>query len=292
MFILPGDPGRNLTGQSSDPKLLEDIHREWGLDRPPLERYLIYIRNLLTGNLGKSFFQRRPVSEIVLEGFGRTAYLAGAALLLATAGGIVIGSLAVRGGRVTEALFTFGTLAGVSLPTFLIGMFLMLVFASRLGWFPILGWGDGVTFLGFRAPSLSNLVLPAVTLSIFPAALLARVTRSALLEQIDAEHIHAARARGVSPTTLLWRHALRSALGPIVTLVGLMAASLLGGAIATEIVFSWPGIGRTVFQAIERRDLFLVEGAVLMLTAIFLAANLVVDLAYSVIDPRIRRSAI
>lgn len=292
MFIIPGDPAKTLMGQSSNPKVIEDVRREWGLDRPPLERYMTYMGNLLAGNLGKSFFQQRPVSEILLEAFGRTVYLAGAAIVLATGAGVLAGAASVRKGRAVEAIFNTGTLAGVSLPTFLIGMFLSLVFASKLGWFPISGWGDGWTVLGVRAPSPQNLVLPAVTLAVFPTALLARVTRAALLEQIGAEHIRAAQARGVSSAALLWRHALRNALGPITTLVGLMAASLLGGAIATEIVFSWPGIGRTVLQAIEKRDLFVVEGAVLMLTAIFLAANLFVDLAYSIIDPRIRRGTI
>jgi ABC-type dipeptide/oligopeptide/nickel transport system permease component len=290
MFIIPGDPARTLTGQSANEKLLQDVRREWGLDRPPLERYLSFMGNLLVGNLGESYFQQRPVSEILLEAFGRTVYLAGAAIVLATAAGILIGAASVRKGRAVEALFNTGTLAGISLPTFLIGMLLMLVFASKLRWLPPSGWGDGWTLLGVRAPSLPNLVLPALTLAVFPTALLARVTRAALMEQIGAEHIGAARARGVSPAALLWRHALRNALGPITTLVGLMAASLLGGAIATEIVFSWPGIGRTVYQAIEKRDLFVVEGAVLMLTAIFLAANLLVDLTYSIIDPRIRRA--
>ena len=288
MFIVPGDPARLLSGQSADPRVLTAVRAEWGLDRPPLDRYLTFMGNLATGNLGKSYVQRLPVTEILGRAFARTIFLALAAAILAAGAGVITGALAVRRGGAVDVIVTAGTLAGVSIPTFWLGLVLMIVFASWLRWLPVSGYGEGITLLGVQAPSLSHLVLPAVTLAVFPAALIARVTRASLLEQIGAEHIRAARARGVPPSALLWRHAFRNALAPITTIVGLLTASLLGGAIATEIVFAWPGIGQEVFRALRMRDLPVVEGAVLLLTAIFLAANLIVDLAYALIDPRLR----
>lgn len=289
MFIVPGDPAILLSGQSADPKVLEEVRREWGLDRPPLERYLTYMGNLLEGNLGRSYVQRLAVAEILGRALARTAFLALAAAVLAAAAGILVGVAAARRGGAVDALATMGTLAGISVPTFWLGAVLMIVFASKLRWLPVSGYGEGIEILGLRAPGAAHLILPAVTLAVFPAALVARVTRAALLEQLGAEHVRAARARGIPPAAIVWRHAFRSALGPVATTVGLLTASLLGGAVATEIVFAWPGMGREIFRALRMRDLPVVEGAVIVLTTIFLAVNLLVDVAYAAIDPRLRR---
>jgi len=289
MFLIPGDPARLLSGQSADPKVLQAVRAEWGLDRPPLQRYLAFLRKVAAGDLGKSYVQRRDVTEILGEAFARTAFLAVAAVILAAAAGVGFGAAAARRGGAVDAAVTAGTLAGVSVPTFWLGLLLMIVFASTLRWLPVSGYGEGMTILGVRAPAPANLVLPAVTLAVFPAALLARVTRAAVLEQLGAEYVRAARARGIPPALVVWRHAFRNAVGSVATMVGLLLAGLLGGAVATETVFSWPGIGQVIFRALRERDLPVVEGAVLMLTAIFLAANLAVDLAYALTDPRVRR---
>jgi len=279
---------RLLAGRSADPRVLERARAEWGLDRPPLERYVAYLGKIATGDLGTSYVQRRPVARILGEALGRTIFLAAAAMILAAAAGITLGVVSARRGGAVDALVTAGTLAGVAIPTFWLGLLLMVVFGSTLRWLPISGYGEGISILGVRAPAFRNLLMPAATLAAFPAALIARVTRAAVQEQINADHILAARARGIPGFSIVWRHALRNALGPVATLVGLLTATLLGGAIATEIVFSWPGIGRVIFGALRQRDLPVVEGGVILLTAIFLAANLAVDLLYAAIDPRVR----
>lgn len=288
MFVIPGDPARLLSGQTADPRVLAEVRSEWGLDRPPIERYLTYLAKVSVGDLGRSYVQRRPVREILGLAFARTAFLAAAGSLLAVAAGLLLGAAAARRRGAFDGLITAWTLASVSIPTFWLGLLLMILFASTLRWLPVSGYGEGVAVLGVRAPAAAHLVLPAVTLAVFPAALIARVTRATLREQLGLEYVRAARARGLGPASLLWRHAFRNALGPVATLVGLLVASLLGGAVATEIVFAWPGIGRAIFDALAQRDLPVVEGGVLFLTAIFLAANLAVDLAHALIDPRLR----
>jgi ABC-type dipeptide/oligopeptide/nickel transport system permease component len=288
MFVIPGDPARLLAGPRADARTLEAVRAEWGLDQPPLRRYVTYLGRLARAELGSSYFQRRPVAAILGEALVRTAFLAVAAMTLAVGAGVLLGVAAAWRGGLVDALVTAGTLAGIAVPSFWLGLFLMIIFASTLQWFPVSGYGEGPTLLGIRIPGISHLVLPAITLAAFPAALIGRVTRSALLEQMRTEYVLAARARGLPSASVVWRHAFRNSLSPVVTLGGLLLATLLGGAVATEIVFSWPGIGRVIFSALRQRDLPVVEGGVILLTAIFIAANLAVDLAYAFIDPRIR----
>ncbi len=288
MFVIPGDPARLLAGPRADERTLEAVRGEWGLDQPPLRRYVTYLGRLARADFGRSYFQRRPVVEILGEALVRTAFLAVAAMALAVGAGVLLGVAAARRGGIVDALVTAGSLAGIAVPSFWLGLFLMIIFASTLQWFPVSGYGEGPAFLGIRMPGISHLVLPAITLAAFPAALIGRVTRSALLEQMRAEYVLAARARGLPSASVVWRHAFRNSLSPVVTLGGILLATLLGGAVATEIVFSWPGIGRVIFSALRQRDLPVIEGGVILLTAIFLAANLAVDLAYSFVDPRIR----
>jgi peptide/nickel transport system permease protein len=289
MFIIPGDPARTIFGPTADPETLRAVRLEWGLDLPPLQRYLSWLGKTAAGDLGRSYLQDRPVSEILGSAFIGTFFLASAAGLLAAIAGVLLGAWGAWYGRGASALVTAASLVGVSLPTFWVGLLLMILFSSTLGWLPVSGYGEGTRLFGVHAPSLANLVLPATTLALFPASLIARVTRAALREQISADYIRAARARGLARHVVLWRHALRGALGPVTTLVGLLVASLLGGAVATEIVFAWPGLGRVIFSALRGRDLPVVEGAVLVLTVLFLAANLAVDLACAALDPRIRQ---
>jgi ABC-type dipeptide/oligopeptide/nickel transport system permease component len=288
MFLIPGDPARTMAGLHARPETVEAIRQEWGLDRPPHVQYAIYMSKVARGNLGTSYLQERPVTEILWEGFIRTAILAAAAVVLALVSGIALGVTAARRGGVADALLTAGSVAGISIPSFLLGLLLMLVFAGWLRWLPVSGYGAGPEIFGLRFPSPAHLVLPSITLALYPAALIARVTRAAFLEQMGSHFVLAARARGLQASSVVWRHAFPNALTPVITISGLLTATLLGGAIATEIVFAWPGLGRVLYRAINTRDILVVEGGVIILTSIFILSNLLVDLAYNFIDPRIR----
>jgi len=291
MFLIPGDPARILSGQSPDPAVLAAVRAEWGLDRPPVERYGLFLWKLAHLDLGTSYVQRgRPVTEIITEGMFRTFVLAATATALAAIVGIVLGTLAGgRRGSVFDGATRMLSTAGIALPTFWLGLMLMLIFSSRLGWFPVSGYGEGVTILGVKTPGLMHMVLPTVTLSVFSAGFLTRVTRASILEEASQEYPRAALARGLSPSAMLWRHQLSNSLLPVVTLVGLNFGGLLGGAIATETVFNWPGLGLVMLRALNNRDLPVVEGGAIVLTAGFLVVNTIVDISYAFLDPRVRR---
>jgi len=296
VFLLPGDPARLIAGgQGADPEVLESIRHEWGLDRPAPIQYATYLGKLLRFDLGTSYIQKRSVASIIAEHFPPTLILATAGVLLATVLGLVLGSLAaLHRGRLLDSLILFLALLGTSMPVFWLGLILMLLFASRLSWLPVLGYGmEGavIPFTDIRLPEWDHLILPAMTLSLASMGAYARITRASLIEAGTADFLRTARAKGASGARVFARHALQNALIPIVTLVGLDFASLLGGAVATEYVFAWPGLGRTIVRAIGLRDLPVVEGGVLFLTAIFVLASLVVDLLYLVLDPRIHYSA-
>jgi len=291
MFLIPGDPARILSGQSPDPDVLAAVRAEWGLDRPPVERYGMFLWKLAHLDLGTSYVQRgRAVSAILAESMFRTFVLALAATALATIVGVVLGTLAGgHRGSVFDGVTSVLSAAGISLPTFWLGLMLMLVFSSRLGWFPVEGYGRGVTILGVQTPGLMHLVLPTVTLSVFSAGFLMRVTRASLVDEASQEYPRAALARGASRPATLWRHQLANSLLPVVTLVGLNFGTLLSGAIATETVFNWPGLGLVMLRALNNRDLPVVEGGAILLTAAFLVVNTLVDISYAWLDPRVRR---
>ena len=296
VFLLPGDPARLIAGgQAADPEVLETIRHEWGLDRPAPIQYATYLGKLLRFDLGTSYIQKRSVVSIIAAHFPPTLILATAGVLLASVLGLVLGSLAaLHRGRLVDSLILFLALLGTSMPVFWLGLILMLLFASRLSWLPVLGYGmEGavIPFTDIRLPEWDHLILPAMTLSLASMGAYARITRASLIEAGTADFLRTARAKGASAARVFARHALQNALIPIVTLVGLDFASLLGGAVATEYVFAWPGLGRTIVRAIGLRDLPVVEGGVLFLTAIFVLASLVVDLLYLVLDPRIHYSA-
>ncbi len=297
MFVLPGDPARLIAGgQGLDPKVLESIRAEWGLDAPAPLQYLSYLGKLLRGDLGTSYVQRRPVALILWESFPPTLFLAVAAVLISSAGGLLLGALAaLQRGRGLDTLVLFLALLGASTPVFWLGLMLMLLFASHLGWLPVLGYGmDGAVLpvIGIRLPEWDHLVLPAVTLSIVSLGATARLTRTSLLETGGAAYLTTASAKGASPWRVFAVHAMRNALLPVVTVIGLNFASLLGGAVATEYVFAWPGLGKTIVRAIALQDLPLVEGGVLFLTVVFVLVNLAVDLSYLGLDPRIHDHAL
>jgi peptide/nickel transport system permease protein len=292
MFLLPGDPARLLAGgQGADPDVVRAIRAEWGLDLPPWRQFLAYAARLLRFDLGTSYIQGRPVTAVIGDHVVPTLVLAVTSTALATAGGIVLGSLAaLRRGRAADAAVLTLALVGASAPVFWVGLLLIVVFASGLGWLPVVGYGlDGATlpFVGIRLPEWDHLVLPAVTLALVSMGAIARVTRASLLDAAGAGYVATARARGAGRLRVFVHHGLRNALVPVVTVVGLNLAALLGGAVATEFVFAWPGLGKALVRAIALRDIPVVEGCVLALTAVYVVASLGVDLLYPALDPRL-----
>lgn len=281
MFIVPGDPARMLMGQHGDEQTLAQLRREMGLDRPVYVQYVRFLGRLLRGDLGMSYRQKRPVAEIIRDRFPATARLAVSSMLIAIIIGIAAGILAARyRNSVWDWLVMVLSLSGISMPVFWLGMMLILLFASGLGWLPVGGYG--------RNGDLRHLFLPAVSLAAVSIGYIARMMRSSMLEVIGKDYIRTARAKGLSEWAVVLHHALRNALIPVITIIGINFASLLGGAVATETVFAWPGLGRAVVDAIRMRDLPVVEGCVIFLAVIFVLANLIVDLSYAWLDPRIR----
>jgi ABC-type dipeptide/oligopeptide/nickel transport system permease component len=292
MFVLPGDPARLLAGsQGADPVVVAAIRSEWGLDLPPWRQFLGYCARLLRGDLGTSHIQGRAVTAVIGDHLVPTLVLATAATAIAAAGGIALGSVAaLRRGRAADLLVLTLALVGASAPVFWVGLILIVVFASGLGWLPVLGYGlDGavIPWVGARLPEWDHLVLPALTLALVSMGAIARVTRASLLDTGGSAWVVTARARGAGRLRVFLRHGLRNALVPVVTVIGLNLAGLLGGAVATEFVFAWPGLGKALVRAIALRDIPVVEGCVLALTAVYVVLGLVVDLLYPVLDPRL-----
>ena len=280
--VALGDPARAMLGQRADPELVQQIRRDYVLDRPVHVRYASWMSRLLRGDLGTSYHQQRPVSEIVAERLPATGRLALAATAIAVVVGLAAGiAAALRPGGLLDQLLMSAAVLGISTPVFWLGMMLSLLFAVWLGWLPVSGYGDG---------AWANLVLPAVTLGALHTGTIARMARSSLLEVIRQEYIQTARAKGLTESRVVAKHALRNALIPVVTVIGIGLADLLVGAPLTETVFAWPGLGRMLVTAVGQRDLPVVMGAVLIFAVVYVLANLLVDLAYLVIDPRIRRA--
>ncbi len=281
MFVVPGDPARMLMGQHGDEATLAAIRHEMGLDRPLYVQYAKFIGRLAKGDLGMSYRQKRPVSTIIAERLPATAKLALASMIIAVIFGIAAGIIAAvfRNGILDWLVMVF-SLTGISTPVFWLGMMLILLFASGMGWFPVGGYG--------RNGDLRHIFLPAISLAAISTGYIARMMRSSMLEIIGRDYIRTARAKGLAEHVVILRHALRNAFIPVITVIGLNFAALLGGAVATETVFAWPGLGRAAVDAIRVRDLPVVEGCVIFLAFIFVVANLLVDLSYAWLDPRIR----
>ncbi|CAG0950030.1 MAG: ABC transporter permease [Rhizobiaceae bacterium] len=284
--ILPGDPAQLMLGMNATPDALEALREQMGLNQPLLFRYLDWVGGLLTLDLGRSYTYSVPVLDLVTERLVVSLPLAIIALVLSTAIAIPVGIFAAaRRGRAGDAVSMGAAQLGVAIPNFWFALLLIYVFAVWLrlvpaGGFP--GWGAGAW------PALKALVLPAVALALPQAAILARVTRSALIEVLGEDYIRTARAKGMPRRRVLWRHALRNAMIPVLTILGLQFAFLLAGTIIIENVFYLPGLGRLVFQAITQRDLIVVESVVMLLVAAVIVVNFLVDLSYALVDPRLR----
>ncbi|GAB4362785.1 MAG: ABC transporter permease [Deltaproteobacteria bacterium] len=278
IHLIPGDPVEIMLGESAVPALKEELRRELRLDRPLAEQYADYLSGLARGDLGTSFRSREPVAREILSRLPATLLLALASLVVALAVSIPLGVLsALRPRSAVDHLCGFFSMLGLSMPNFWLGPLLILFFSIRLGLLPVGGWGG-----------LSHLVLPAVTMGTGMAAILTRLLRSSLLEEIRREYVQAAIARGLSRRDAVLRHALRNALIPVLTVLGLQFGALLAGSVITETIFSWPGVGRLLIQAIDARDYPLVQGCVLFIALFTVAINRVTDLLYSRLDPRIR----
>lgn len=279
LYVAPGDPVQAMVGERADPATIARLRAELRLDEPLLTQFAHYAGGVLQGDLGRSYITNRPIVTDIAERFPRTLQLAAAAMLLATVTGITIGVLAaIRPNGWFDRMALAVTYVGISFPVYWVGLLLILLFAVTLRWLPASGYG-GIEFL----------VLPALALGSRSIAYLARVTRSAMLEILGADFVRTARAKGLVERDVLIRHALRNALIPVVTVIGLDFGAYLTGSILTETVFSWPGLGRYVVLAISRRDLPAVQGAVLFLSVVFVVVNLITDVAYQKVDPRVRQ---
>ncbi|GLK56384.1 peptide/nickel transport system permease protein [Methylopila capsulata] len=285
--LVPGDPALAILGSYATPESVARLNAELGLDRSLPVRYLAWVGNALTGDLGRSYALDRPVLDEVLERLGPTLILAAAALGLSALFGLAAGvASAVRQNGWVDRAIGLALLLGVSTPSFFLGLLLVLWLSVGLGWFPTGGMG-ALFGGGGIADLLRHLVLPAVTLAVVATAILGRLTRAAMLDVLRQDFVRTARAKGVEEDWVISVHALKSALVAVVPVIGLQAGYVLGGAVYVETVFQWPGVGRMLVEAIGRRDILLVQGGVLAVAALYVAINVVTDLAQAALDPRI-----
>jgi peptide/nickel transport system permease protein len=303
---IPGDPAEILAGEHASPQVIEDLRRELRLDRPLPEQYLFYVQDLLRGELGRSAKTHEPIASEIRRYFPATVELSTAALLIACLIGVPAGLLAARkpGGSV-DALSTSLASVGVSMPVFWLGLVLMHFLAVRFPIFPVSGRVPAVFDLPIRTgfvildsilagnpkalgDGLRHLAIPAFVLGTIPMAVIARITRSSLLEALGQDYVRTARAKGVREGMILFRHAARNGILPTLTVIGLQFGALLGGAIITETIFSWPGVGRWILLAVESRDARVLQAGVLLMAISFALVNLLTDVLYAALDPRIK----
>jgi peptide/nickel transport system permease protein len=278
MHLVPGDPVEVMLGESAQAADREALRQSLGLDQPLLSQFGTYLGNIAQFDLGTSLHSKRPIAEILLERLPATMELTLAALLVAVCIAFPLGVLsALKKDSAWDQGAMAVSLLGVSIPNFLMGPVLILVFAVWLGWFPVSG-----------REGLASLILPALTLGTAMASILSRMVRATLLEVLGEDYIRTARAKGLGPGAVIWRHALRNALLPVITLLGLQLGALLAGAVITEAVFSWPGLGQLVIEAIQRRDYPVVQACVLLISVSYVLVNTGTDLAYGWFDPRTR----
>jgi peptide/nickel transport system permease protein len=288
MALIPGDPALAILGAYATPDNVAALNRQLGLDRPLPEQYLVWLGNILQGDLGRSFSLNRPVLDEVLDRFSATLVLAGTALVLCTVLGVAAGAVsAARQYGWADRVITLVVLVGISVPSFFLGMMMILLFAVQLRWLPVSGMYS--IFGGGDLPDLlRHLVMPATALAVVATGVVARLSRLAMLEVLRQDYIRTARAKGVPERRVLWLHALKAAVVTIVPVIGIQAGFVLSGAVYIEMVFQWPGVGRMLVEAILRRDILLVQGGVLLVAAAYVLFNLLVDVAQSLLDPRVK----
>lgn len=282
IFLISGDPTHIWVKKGASKQVVENVGAKWGLDKPWYVQYTNYMGNILKGDLGESIRYRRPVSDILKEHFPNSVRLALFALSIELILGLIAGIIsAIKRYSFLDVLITISTAVLIAMPVFWLGMLLQDIFGLRLGWLPVSGMGDG---------GLSYYILPALTMASVSTAVIARITRASLLDVTRKDYILAARAKGLPERKVILKHALRNALIPVVTVAGIDLGVLIGSAILTETIFAWPGIGRVIFLAIGQRDYPVILGATLLLVLVFILANLIVDISYAYLDPRIRHT--
>ena len=278
IHLVPGDPVAQMLGEGAPAPEVQRLRHDLGLDRPLLDQYKTYVFGLLKGDLGNSFRNQQPVAQSIAERYPATIELTFAAILVSLVLAIPAGVIgAVKRGELADKAIGVFSLLGVSLPNFALGPLLILLFSIVLGLLPVSGRGG-----------ISHLILPALTMGGALAAITTRMVRASMLEEIQQDYVRTARAKGLPERVVLFRHALRNGLLPVITILGLQAGALLAGAIITETVFAWPGLGRLTVQAINARDYPLLQGCILTISLSYILINLLTDALYSVVDPRIR----
>ncbi|MCC6799056.1 MAG: ABC transporter permease [Anaerolineae bacterium] len=306
LHLIPGDPATTILGERATTQSIAELRARLGLDRPLYEQYFIWVGKMLQGDLGNTVRGNIPVADEIATRFPATVELSLAALLLSTAVGVPLGVIsAIKRNSLIDTLTMFGALFGVSIPVFVLGLLLIFLFGVELGWLPFVGRlssdisiqrRTGLHLVdallsgnmkGFK-DALEHLVLPTITLATVSLAITARITRSAMLEVLNQDYIRTARAKGLKARNIVMSHAFRNALLPIVTIIGLSLGRLLSGAVLTETIFSWPGVGKWLFDSIIARDYPIVQSMTLIIALVFIVVNLAVDMLYAVIDPRIR----
>lgn len=307
IHLIPGDPAEVMLGENATQEAIEALHESLGLDEPLIKQYFTYMKGIFTGDLGTSLRTGVAISEEIVPFLTATLELAVVSLLIAVILGVNLGVIAAwkRASRFDYIAMVIA-LIGVSLPVFWLGLMEQLVFSQELGWLPSIGRFnvrtpiDSITGLYLIDTIIvgdwsglwdvfTHLILPSVALGSHPMAIIARMTRSSMLEVMKADHIRTARAKGLDTFSLLYKHALKNASGPILTVVGLQLGTLLGGAVLTETIFGWPGIGRYIYTAISYRDYPVVQSGILIIAVLFVLINLTVDIIYMYIDPRVKK---
>lgn len=288
MAMIPGDPATAILGSYATPENVEKLNRDLGLDQGLVARYFIWLGNMMQGDFGRSFALNRPVLDEVLDRFGATLILAGTSFVLCSALGIAAGVIsAARQYGFADKAITFVVLLGISIPSFFLGMMMILIFAVRLRWFPVSGmwpiYGDRNLWV-----LIDHLAMPAFALAVVATGVIARLARSAMLEVLRQDFIRTARAKGLHERRVIWRHALRAAMVSIIPILGIQAGFVLSGAVYIEMVFQWPGVGRMLVDAILKRDILLVQGGVVFIAACYVMFNIMVDVAQALLDPRIK----
>jgi glutathione transport system permease protein len=285
LVVVPSDPAAIIAGEGATPELLASLHHELGLDRPVIERFALYIGRVLHGDLGKSVLNKAPVFDELARTIGPTAELMLCALLVAIPIGIAMGTFgAVTRGRWIDRVLMMVSVAGLSMPGFMIALLGIEYFGLRWGLLPFQGRGGPL----WTWDGVDHMILPAVSLGSLLIGPIARMTRTSMLDVLGLDFIRTARAKGLGETRVIVKHALRIALAPVLTLIGLQAGYLLGGAVVTETIFAWPGIGRLAVAAITSSDFPMAQGTILMLAVSFIVINLIVDILYAALDPRVR----
>lgn len=283
--VIPGDPAAIILGPQASIEAVEALHEDMGLNKPIIVQYFDYLKQIIKGDFGKSYHYNQPVIEIIQERFPNTVKLSIISLVIAVLVGIPAGILAAtKQNTFIDYLLSTLSLCGVSIPIFWMGLMVSLFFSVKLGWLPTLGVGSIENGLW---DVISHMILPSVCLATIPAANFARTTRSSMLEVMGSDYIKALRARGVAERKVIFKHGLKNAFSSIITVIGIQAASLLSGAIMTETIFSWPGLGKLIVEAIGNRDYALIQSCVLFVAIVYVFINLIVDIVYIMINPKV-----